>query len=134
MKSEPPAEFAEARPRRGAGFWIVLGVGLAIGLLNVAKPVHVDDTLYLTIARQIVSHPLDPYGGTINWQQVPEPTYRVSISPPLLSYMYALVLAVAGENVFLLHVTLIPWTLVACWALYRLGERWADDGGAWRCW
>ena len=71
-----------ARPRRGAAFWAVMGVGLAVGLANVAKPVHIDDTLYLAIARHIVAHPLDPYGGTINWQQIPEPAYNVSISPP----------------------------------------------------
>src|SRR2546430_13176001 len=49
----------------------------------------------------------------INWQQAPEPTYNVSISPPLLSYVFALVIAIAGENVPLLHVAMIPWILVA---------------------
>lgn len=123
----------DARPRREVALWIVLGVGVAIGLGNVAKPVHIDDTLYLTIARRIVAHPLDPYGGTINWQQVPEPTYKVSISPPLLSYLFAIVIAVAGEDIPLLHVAMIPWVLLASWALYRLGERWADAGACTAC-
>ena len=129
---EPPAELdaPTPAPRRGAAFWAVLGVGLAVGLANVAKPVHIDDTLYLTIARWIAGHPLDPYGGTLTWQQVPEPTYAVSISPPLLSYVFALIVAIAGENIPLLHVVMIPWVLLACWALYRLGERWGDAGAA----
>src|SRR4051794_11546585 len=126
----PTAGTNGAGPRRGLAFWAVLGAGFAVGLADVAKPVHVDDTLYLTIARWIVSHPLDPYGGTINWQQVPEPTYNVSISPPLLSYVFALGIAVAGENIPLLHVAMIPWVVLACWALYRLGERLADAGAA----
>jgi hypothetical protein len=127
---EPPAELGRARPRRGAGFWLALGAGLLVGLANVAKPAHIDDTLYLTIARWIVDHPLDPYRGPITWQQVPEPAYNVSISPPLLSYTFALVIALAGENVALLHVAMIPWLIVACWTLYRLGERCADAGAA----
>src|SRR4051812_32851774 len=115
-------------PRRGAAFWAVLGVALAVGLGNLGKAVHIDDMLYLSIARWIVGHPLDPYGGTITWQQVPEPAYRVSISPPLLSYVFALVIAIAGEDVVLLHLAMIPWLLAATWALYRLGERWAGTG------
>lgn len=110
--------------------WAALGFGLLIGLVNVAKPVHIDDTLYLAVARRIVTHPLDPYGGVLNWQQVPEPTYNVSISPPLLSYWFALVMIVAGENVLLLHASMIPWLLLACWAVFRLGERWASAGMA----
>ena len=120
----------DTRPCRGRAFWTVLGVGLVVGLADVAKPVHIDDTLYLTIARWIVGHPLDPYGGTLNWQQFPERTYKVSISPPLLSYAFALVIAVAGENVPLLHLAMVPWVLLAGWALYRLGERCADAGTA----
>jgi len=42
---EPPAELQGAPPRRGAAVWAVLGAGLAVGLANVAKPVHIDDTL-----------------------------------------------------------------------------------------
>jgi 4-amino-4-deoxy-L-arabinose transferase-like glycosyltransferase len=101
-----------------------------VALANVTKPVHIDDTLYLSIARWIVGHPLDPYGGPINWQQFPQPAYEVSISPPLLSYLYAGVIAVAGENIALLHLTMIPWVLLAGWALYGLGQRSADAGVA----
>jgi hypothetical protein len=124
MDDDAPSQ----RPRRGAAFWAVLGIALAVGLGNVGKPVHIDDNLYLSIARWIVGHPLDPYGGTITWQQVPEPAYKVSISPPLLSYVFALVIAVAGENVVLLHLAMVPWLLAAAWAVYRLGERWAGAG------
>jgi 4-amino-4-deoxy-L-arabinose transferase-like glycosyltransferase len=127
---EPRSEQTRAFPGRRAGLWTILGAGLAVGLANVAKPVHIDDTLYLTIARWIVSHPLDPYGGTLNWQHVPERTYNVSISPPLLSYVFALVIAVAGENIVLLHLAMIPWVLLAAWSLYRLGERLAGAGMA----
>ncbi len=116
------------KPSADPKLWAALGFGLLVGLADVAKPVHIDDTLYVEIARRIVAHPLDPYGGVLNWQQVPERTYNVSISPPLLSYWFALVMIVGGENVPLLHVSMVPWLLLACWALYRLGERWARAG------
>ena len=116
------------RPVAEPKLWAALAFGLLVGLANVAKPVHIDDTLYVEVARRTLSHPLDPYGGVLNWQQVPERTYNVSISPPLLSYWFALVMIVAGENVALLHLSMIPWLLLACWALYRLGERWARAG------
>jgi 4-amino-4-deoxy-L-arabinose transferase-like glycosyltransferase len=124
----PPVEPKGRGLRWGAAFWLTLATALVIGLVNVTKPVHIDDMLYLTIARWIVGHPLDPYGGTITWQQIPEPTYRVSISPPLLSYVFAVGIALAGENIPLLHMLMIPWLLVAAWALYRLGERFSDAG------
>ncbi len=108
--------------------WAALGLGLSVGLANVAKPVHVDDTLYLEVAKQIVAHPLDPYGGILNWQQIPERTYNVSISPPLLSYYFALIMLFAGENVIILHLSMIPWLLLATWAVFHLGERWASAG------
>ncbi len=116
------------RPLAEWKLWAALCFGLLIGLVNVAKPVHVDDALYLNIARRIVTHPLDPFGGILNWQQIPEPTYNVSISPPLLSYWFAMVMIVAGENIPLLHLSMIPWLLLACWGVFRLGERWANAG------
>ena len=121
-------EFGLEARRRGIGFWAALCVALAIGLANLAKPVHIDDALYVSIARWIVGHPLDPFGGPINWQQVPEPSYKVSISPPGLSYYFALVILVGGEDSTLLHASMIPWLLLAAWGLYRLGERWAGAG------
>ena len=106
----------------------VLGVGLLLGLIHLNKPVHIDDTLYLTIARRILEQPLDPYGGQIVWQQILEPTYRVSISPPLLSYYFAAIMAFCGESVIALHAAMIPWILLAAWALEQLGQRWSGRG------
>jgi hypothetical protein len=116
------------RLRQRVALGVALGVGLIVGAANLTKAVHIDDTLYLSIARRILTHPLDPYGGTLNWQQIPEPTYNVSISPPLLSYYFALVISICGENVVALHASMIPWCLLACWALFWLGDRWAGTG------
>jgi hypothetical protein len=121
------AEAAETSRRR-FGLWAALGVAAAVGLANLAKPVHIDDTVYLSIARWIVHHPLDPFGGPINWQEIPEPSYKISTNPPGLSYYFALVIRIGGEDLRLLHASMIPWLLLASWASYRLGERWAGSG------
>lgn len=103
-------------------------LGATVGLINLPKPIHIDDALYLAIARRIASYPLDPYGGVMNWQQVPEPTYRFSISPPLFSYYLAAVIVVAGESEIALHAAMIPWLCLAGWGLGRLGDRWNGMG------
>jgi 4-amino-4-deoxy-L-arabinose transferase-like glycosyltransferase len=102
---------------------------LAVGLANLGKPVHIDDTLYLSIARQILLNPFDPYGGELNWQNIPQKTYAVSISPPLVSYYHALILYGFGESDIALHAGMIPWLMLAGWSLARLGDRWVGAGG-----
>lgn len=102
----------------------MLAAALLVGSVNCLKPVHIDDALYLSIAKQILHSPLDPYGGTINWQQIAEPAYKVSISPPLLSYYFAFVMLLAGESVPILHVSMLVWLLLLGWGVYRLAERW----------
>ena len=54
IRLQPPAKEQEEPGTPGPGLWSALLVGVAVGLANVAKPVHIDDTLYLTIARWIV--------------------------------------------------------------------------------
>lgn len=107
---------------------IALVAALAVGAANATKAVHIDDALYLAVAKQILKNPLDPYGALYNWQDTPELLYKVSISPPLLSYYFAAVIAAFGESVVLLHLSMIPWLLLLAWGLVRFGERFAGEG------
>lgn len=112
--SPPPAR------RRALVLAAVVGV---VGLLNAFKPVHIDDALYLAIAKQIRSHPFDPYGFEINWQHTAQPAYAVSISPPLLSYYHAFWMTLGfGEGV-LLHLAMIPWLALLAWSISALVGR-----------
>jgi len=114
--SPPPALPLRARA-------LLVASVVVVGLLNVLKPVHVDDALYLAIARQIVAHPLDPYGFEINWQHTLQPAYAVSISPPLLSYYHALWLSLGFHEGFALHVMMIPWLALLAWSVTALLAR-----------
>lgn len=116
-----------AEQRTGYGFLILCLAAVSTGLLNSLKPVHIDDALYLSIAEHILQKPWDPYGGIINWQHVPQPAYQVSISPPLLNYYFAIVMAVFGNSLLTLHLSMIPWMLLLAWSIYHLTRRWTTQ-------
>lgn len=101
----------------------------AVGALNACKAVHIDDALYLAIAKQIVAHPFDPYGFEINWQHTPQPAYAVSISPPLLSYWHAMWLALGFGDGVALHLMMIPWLALLGWGLVSLLTRVTPHAG-----
>lgn len=69
------------------------------------KAFHIDDPLFLSAARQIVLHPLDPYGFRVNWYGDEMPMWEVTKNPPLGAY----VIAASGK---LLGFTEVPLHLV----------------------
>lgn len=73
-------------------------------LLWVAKPVHVDDVVFLRITDQILAHPLDPYGFAYNWFGLNQPIIDIHRIPPLQNYFLALGRLVSGSSLPLLHV------------------------------
>jgi hypothetical protein len=91
---------------------------------NALKPVTVDDTAYLAFARQISSHPFDPYGFSLYWYAEPEPAFEI-LAPPIVPYWLALGIGLFGENVALLKVWLFPFVWLFAWAAGRLLQRFA---------
>jgi hypothetical protein len=63
----------------------------------LGKAFHIDDPLYLAVARQILSKPHDPYGADILWERAYEPLFDADFNPPLWSYLLAGVMAITGE-------------------------------------
>lgn len=99
-------------------------LALAVTLVNAAKPAVVDDTAYLTFARHIAAHPLDPYGFTIHWYTLPEPAMEV-LCPPVVPYWLALGMALFGPSVPLLKLWTFPFVLVFACAIRSLLRRFA---------
>ena len=66
-------------------FVVCLGLALPFS----TKALHIDDTMYVHIARQILDDPLRPFSGSINWYQRTERAWNVSTSPPGYSYWLA---------------------------------------------
>ncbi|MEM7017857.1 MAG: hypothetical protein AAF512_11035, partial [Pseudomonadota bacterium] len=62
----------------------------------IGKAVHIDDAMFIWTAQQIVSHPFDFYGFTMNWYGVDSAMFAVNQNPPGVAYYLALFGSVWG--------------------------------------
>jgi hypothetical protein len=100
------------------------------------KPFNIDDAHFLTMARQIVKHPLQPKDFEILWNtyQVPMKAYMLTPGNELMGY--ALVPTVlGGAHEWMAHLTQLVFVWVAVIAMasltLRLGwSRWHARAGA----
>jgi len=111
----------KAASYRQQGLLILLT--LACLLPFSGKAVHMDDPLFLWSAKQIVQHPLDPYGFPVVWYLTRMPMSEVTQNPPLASYYAALIGAVAGWSERALHLGFIVPAIVGVLGTYRLALR-----------
>ncbi|MGA8151580.1 MAG: glycosyltransferase family 39 protein [Terriglobales bacterium] len=84
------------------------------------KAFHVDDIFFVSAARQIVQHPLDPYGFKIVWYTIAMPMAEVTKNPPLASYYGALIGVVAGWSERAWHFGFLLPGLALILGTYRL--------------
>jgi hypothetical protein len=115
-----------ARRRRLTEQTIIVAFSLIMSLAFCNKAFHIDDPLYLSIARQILAHPLHPFDGEINWQQITQPAWEVSISPPGYSYWLAAWMAIGVESEWGLHLAGSFWAVVLGLATYDWARRLGD--------
>lgn len=84
---------------------------------------HVDDTLFVRAAQQIVQHPFDPYGFEINWDAAPTPMSQVTENPPLAAYYTALIGRVWGWSEPALHLGFVPVAVAFVLGTYFLARK-----------
>jgi hypothetical protein len=111
-------------------------VVLTLGLFALLKPVHIDDTVVLHVAQNILKDPLRPFTGEFFWLEAPQPLAKVTTNPPLVSYWLAPFVAVGGYREWWLHLAFAPFVGLLGWGMYRLtarfiGQRWAWWGVGW---
>lgn len=115
------------KAKRGRG-WLaescIIGLAALYTLLNAVKPLHMDDTAYCYDARQIASHPFDPYGGTVFWYDRPDPASEI-LAPPVLPYWWGAAIWLFGERPLLWKLWLFPFALLFVWAMWGLFRRFA---------
>ena len=51
---------------------------LTAAAVNVTKPVHIDDTAYLEIAKAILHDPWHPLSQSINWGDTAAPIFEIN--------------------------------------------------------
>jgi 4-amino-4-deoxy-L-arabinose transferase-like glycosyltransferase len=86
----------------------------------ITKAFHIDDTLFLHVARQISAHPWDPFGFKINWYYTAEPMADVTQNGPLASYYIALVASCFGWSEAALHLAFLVPAVLATMGTYLL--------------
>jgi hypothetical protein len=87
------------------------------------KAVHLDDTVFIYVAKQISQHPLDPFGLTINWYGHQMPLHEVQQNGPLASYYMAIAASLLGWNEFTLHLAFLLPALACAIGMLYLSER-----------
>lgn len=125
-RSGLPPRVSAATPALGPGAGAVPGglarpsgprrADLVAALATVAallpfldKAFHVDDPLFLMVARRVTTHPLDPFGFDVNWYGATSPMSQVTQNPPLGGYLIAAAAAAVGWGERALHgVFLLP--------------------------
>ncbi len=101
-----------------------LMVALMATVVNLGKPVLVDDTAYLAFARHIATQPLHPYDFEFLWNEQPQPAMTI-LAPPVVPYWLAVGIAIFGESIPLLKLWLFPFVAIAAFAARSLLRRFA---------
>jgi hypothetical protein len=105
--------------------WAALLAALALTLANAAKPIVIDDPVYISVARQIRAHPGDPYGFELFWYDAPEPAMRVGTLAPVLLYWLAGAMALFGDEPVAWKLSLLPFAIALTGSLAFLLARFA---------
>ncbi|HEY1375968.1 MAG TPA: glycosyltransferase family 39 protein [Gemmataceae bacterium] len=118
--SDTPS-FATSRGRRLD--LLVLAAAAAGCLLPfAAKPLHIDDPLFIWAARRVHEHPLDPYGYIVNWDHFDQPMWQVTQNPPVAVY-YAAAAGLIGWGEVTLHLAFWLPAVGVLWGTYRLAQQ-----------
>ncbi len=101
----------------------ILAAAALISLPFINKAYHVDDTVFLRIARQILEHPSRPYDFSYNWSLTPLPVWLFNLHPPLNPYLLAAVGVAAKEREVPTHAAYLLLTLSCTALMFALARR-----------
>ncbi len=108
-------------PRFGWSLGLLLILFLHLPFLHQAF--HIDDQSFLAIAQQIIQHPLDPYGFSLNLDGVSRPALESFGNPPLHCYLLAAVIQVGGLREWPLHLLSFVFIALLFFGMASLGRR-----------
>lgn len=101
----------ESRDVRGIAILVALWVILQIPFVSSAF--RVDEPNIVRIAERAAVAPGDPYGFYINWNGGPEEAFHILANPPLVPYWLAAWGATLGWTESVLHVAMLPFSVLA---------------------
>jgi hypothetical protein len=123
------------RDRMPAKVWLsALLVWIVVTSVNLAKPVHMDDTAYLEVARHIVANPLHSTSGLLNWKDVDEPIHAIINQPHLFPYLLAAWMVMFGSTSMALHSLMAIFSLGAILMFQFLASELSPWKNVWLTW
>jgi hypothetical protein len=106
---------------------MVIGLILVVTLGPfVDKAIHTDDVLFVRAGQWIQKHPVDFFGGRINWWMSAIPMSAANCNPPMLSYLLAGVASVFGWNEIVLHLAAFGVAWLTALGIYSLARMWCE--------
>jgi 4-amino-4-deoxy-L-arabinose transferase-like glycosyltransferase len=116
-----------SRRTHGRDAALIVLAALACLLAFVDKPLHLDDPVYVRIARQIVDAPHDFFGLEMNWHGRLEPVAAFNKNPPGVSFWLAAAGSLVGWSERALHVWMLAPALALLLATWRLAARFSGS-------
>jgi hypothetical protein len=104
-------------------YLLLTGITLLCLLPFSGRAFHVDDPLFVWSGQQIVTHPLDPYGFQVVWDNFSEPMSEITKNPPLACYYAAAIGWIAGWSERALHLGFLLPAIALVLGTYRLSIR-----------
>ncbi len=103
-------------------FWVIFLPIICLGPF-ITKAFHIDDTLNLWAAQQILKDPADFYGFLTNWYGFIQPMSEIIKNPPLVPYFIAAIALFFGWSETILHIVfLIPAVCLSIGSFYIAGR------------
>jgi len=107
---------------RYKSYGLLVLLSLICASFNLTKPVHIDDTAHLLIARKILEDPLHPMSGELNLASNTALPISSINQPFLFFYLQALVMLFFGQSELAQHLLMALITSIAIGFFYRLAR------------
>ena len=108
-------------------FVILAGACLIANLPFLRQAFHIDDSVFIYLARHILSHPLDPYNFSLIYNGVSTTVYSIYSSPPLGGYLLAAMLRLFGEGELPLHAAHLFYPMMCGIFVYLIARKCVRD-------
>ena len=102
---------------------LLLGLQLLLLVPFFDRPLHIDDALWLQIARHVQVDPWQPLDFIYNWTGVPGSVHGEMKNPPGVAYYLAWLASWSGESVRAMHAGMSLFAIVASQSVYSLARR-----------
>jgi len=105
---------------------ILTTLTLAFLLPFINKAFHIDDTLFMWVAKHIRTSPADPYGFETTWYLDKQWLWQITKNPPLASYFIALASLAVGWSERSLHLVFMLPAIAATLGIFALARRFTE--------